>query len=54
MLDAASRHSSAPRMPPLGRLIRPEEVAAAVAFLLSSSAAAITGQTLVICGGGSL
>jgi len=54
MLESASRRSVPPRVPPLGRLIRTDEVAAAVAFLLSSSAAAITGQTLVICGGGSL
>jgi NAD(P)-dependent dehydrogenase (short-subunit alcohol dehydrogenase family) len=34
--------------------VRPEEVAALVAFLLSDDAAAITGQQLVICGGSSL
>jgi NAD(P)-dependent dehydrogenase (short-subunit alcohol dehydrogenase family) len=54
MLRDPSRQSSAPRVPPIGRLIQPEEVAAAVAFLLSPSAAAITGQTLTICGGASL
>ncbi|MCU1423637.1 MAG: 3-oxoacyl-ACP reductase [Microbacteriaceae bacterium] len=39
---------------PLGRLGEPEDVAAAVAFLLSRDASWITGQTLVIDGGGSL
>ena len=38
----------------LGRLIETSEIANAVAFLLSSEAAAITGQQLVICGGSSL
>jgi 3-hydroxybutyrate dehydrogenase len=36
---------------PLGRLIRPQEVAAAVLYLCSPEAAAITGTTLVIGGG---
>jgi 3-hydroxybutyrate dehydrogenase len=36
---------------PLGRLITPEEVAAAVLFLCSAEAAAITGTTLAISGG---
>jgi NAD(P)-dependent dehydrogenase (short-subunit alcohol dehydrogenase family) len=39
---------------PLGRLGEPEDVAAAVAFLASSDAAWITGQTLTIDGGASL
>jgi NAD(P)-dependent dehydrogenase (short-subunit alcohol dehydrogenase family) len=39
-------------MTPLGRLLAPEEVAAAVAFLASPEAAAINGQTLVLDGGG--
>jgi NAD(P)-dependent dehydrogenase (short-subunit alcohol dehydrogenase family) len=37
---------------PLGRLLEPEEVAFAVAFLAAPEAAAINGQTLVIDGGG--
>ncbi len=39
---------------PLGRLGTPEEVAAAVLFLLSPLAAWVTGQTLVVDGGASL
>ena len=41
-------------LPPIGRRIRPEEVAALAAFLISSEAAAITGQEIHICGGSSL
>jgi len=36
---------------PLGRVGRPEEIAAAIAFLCSADAAYITGHTLVIDGG---
>ncbi|MEO9138388.1 MAG: SDR family oxidoreductase [Jatrophihabitans sp.] len=39
---------------PLGRLGVPEDIAAATAFLASSDAAWITGQTLVVDGGGGL
>jgi NAD(P)-dependent dehydrogenase (short-subunit alcohol dehydrogenase family) len=39
-------------MTPLGRLLEPDEVAAAVIFLASAEAAAINGQTLVLDGGG--
>ncbi len=54
MLTDPKRAGVAPRLPPIGRFIRPEEVASAVAFLLSAEAAAITGQTLTVCGGSSL
>jgi NAD(P)-dependent dehydrogenase (short-subunit alcohol dehydrogenase family) len=54
MLQDPARAGVAPKLPPLGRFIQPAEVAAAVAFLLSPEAAAITGQTLTICGGSSL
>lgn len=36
---------------PMGRLIRPEEVAAAVLYFCSAEAAAVTGTTLAIAGG---
>jgi 3-oxoacyl-[acyl-carrier protein] reductase len=39
---------------PLGRLGTPEDVAGAVAFLLSEDAAWITGRTLVLDGGTTL
>jgi 3-oxoacyl-[acyl-carrier protein] reductase len=39
---------------PLGRLGEPEDVAGVVSFLLSQDAAWLTGQTIVIDGGGSL
>jgi NAD(P)-dependent dehydrogenase (short-subunit alcohol dehydrogenase family) len=37
---------------PLGRMLEPDEVAFAVAFLAAREAAAINGQTLVLDGGG--
>jgi NAD(P)-dependent dehydrogenase (short-subunit alcohol dehydrogenase family) len=39
------------RMQPTGRLIRPEEVAAAVVYLASDAAAPVNGQSLLIDGG---
>ena len=54
MLSDPARATSSPRLPPLGRLIQPQEIADLVAFLLSPSAAAITGQDIAICGGASL
>lgn len=36
---------------PLGRLIKPDEVAAAAVYLCSDTAAAVTGTTLTIAGG---
>jgi len=39
-------------MSPLGRLLEPAEVAAAVLFLASDTAAAINGQAIVLDGGG--
>jgi 3-oxoacyl-[acyl-carrier protein] reductase len=54
MLQDPARQASSPRLPPLGRLIHPQEVAALVAYLLGLNAAAITGQDIQICGGASL
>ena len=54
MLNDPNRISATPKLPPIGRLIQPKEVAALVSFLLSPQAAAITGQDIPICGGSSL
>ena len=49
-LDAATRESLLNQVP-LGRLGRPEEVAAVVAFLASPAAAYVTGETIHVNGG---
>jgi NAD(P)-dependent dehydrogenase (short-subunit alcohol dehydrogenase family) len=54
MLDDPSRKALAPHLPPIGRFVRAEEVAALVGFLLSEDAASITGQQIMVCGGASL
>jgi len=54
MLNDPTRAGTPPKVPPLGRLIRPQEVAGLVSFLLGPDAGAITGQHVVMCGGASL
>jgi NAD(P)-dependent dehydrogenase (short-subunit alcohol dehydrogenase family) len=54
MLSASGREQTAPVLPPIGRYVQPEEIAAYAAFILSPDAAAITGQRLMICGGSSV
>ena len=54
MLQDPARATSAPRVPPIGRLIEPAEIAGLVSYLLSPLAAAMTGQDLALCGGASL
>jgi NAD(P)-dependent dehydrogenase (short-subunit alcohol dehydrogenase family) len=54
MLSDPARAGVTPKLPPIGRFVRPEEVAALTAFLLSDMAVSITGQQITICGGASL
>ena len=54
LTDPARADTPPAEVPPMGRRILPEEVAALVTFLLSEEAAAITGQEIAICGGASL
>jgi NAD(P)-dependent dehydrogenase (short-subunit alcohol dehydrogenase family) len=50
--SASDAEGALAAMTPLGRLLEPEEVAFAVAFLAAPEAGAINGQTLVLDGGG--
>jgi 3-oxoacyl-[acyl-carrier protein] reductase len=54
MLGDPARGVTPPKLPPIGRFVRAEEVAALTAFLLGPEASAITGQQIVICGGSSI
>lgn len=54
MLADPGRAATPPQPPPLGRFVRPEEVAALTAFLLGPDGGMVTGQQLVVCGGASL
>jgi len=51
--DPARAHTP-PKLPPLGRFVTAEEVAALAAFLVGDHGGAITGQQIVMCGGASL
>lgn len=48
------RAGTPPRLPPIGRFVAPEEVAALASFLLGEFGGAVTGQQIVMCGGASL
>lgn len=50
-LDEAGQRTELTKDIPIGRMQTPQEIAAAVAFLTSTSARAITGETLVVDGG---
>jgi NAD(P)-dependent dehydrogenase (short-subunit alcohol dehydrogenase family) len=54
MTSDPRRAATPPRTPPLGRLVRADEVAAYASFLLEDTGAMVTGQHLVICAGASL
>ncbi|MCS7478541.1 SDR family NAD(P)-dependent oxidoreductase [Umezawaea endophytica] len=54
MLRDPGRAATPPRLPPMGALIDPAEIAGTVLFLLGPDARNMTGQTLVVCAGASL
>lgn len=54
MLRDPARAGTQPKLPPIGRLIAPGEVAGLVGFLLGPHGGAITGQQIMVCGGSSL
>lgn len=54
MLNDPGRAGVPPKVPALGKLVDPADVAELVAFLLGQHGSSITGQTLTICGGASL
>lgn len=54
MLADPGRAATPPVMPPFGRRVRADEVAALVAFLLGKHGGAVTGQEIVMCAGASL
>lgn len=49
-----ARAQTQPKVPPLGRFVQPDEVAALAAFLVGPHGGAMTGQHLVMCGGASI
>lgn len=54
MLNDSGRAATPMRMPALGALMDPDDVAALAAFLLGPHGKSITGQNYVIGGGASL
>lgn len=54
MLTDPGRAGVPPKVPALGKLVDPADVAELAAFLLGQHGSSITGQTLTICGGASL
>jgi len=54
MLADPRRAATPPRVPALGRLVQPAEVAGLTSFLLGPDGGSTTGQHLVMCGGASL
>lgn len=54
ILPAGSTKEDAARCTPLGRVGKPEEIAATIEFLLSDGAGYMTGQTLYVDGGRSI